>query len=141
MAAKKGRAAESAARESVQPSAVPKELACFVAWLFPGAGHLLLGRWQRALAFAALVLLSMGTGCMLQGNLPWEWGGSPLRTLATTGTMGSGLPFFILQFAVGYEGAPEAAGYEYGSAFLITAGLMNLLLVLDVWDIAQGHKE
>ena len=34
-----------------------------------------------------------------------------------------------------------AAGYEYGTAFLLTAGLMNLLLVLDAWDIARGKKE
>ena len=33
------------------------------------------------------------------------------------------------------------AGYEYGFAFLLTAGLMNLLLVIDVWDIANGRKE
>lgn len=137
MTAKKVRAADNPVRRA----AVPKEVACFAAWLFPGAGHLLLGRWQRALGFAILVLLSIGVGCALQGNLPWEWGGSPLRTLATLGTMGSGLPYFVLHFGIAYEGVPQASGYEYGGAFLITAGLMNLLLVLDAWDIAQGHKE
>ena len=41
----------------------------------------------------------------------------------------------------GYDGDPIGAGYEYGTVFLLTAGLMNLLLVLDAWDIATGKKE
>ena len=137
MSAKKVRGAEEVPRRR----SLPRELVCFLAWLVPGAGHLVLGRWQRALGFAALVLLSLTIGCQLDGNLPWQWGGSPLRTLATTGAMGSGLPYFVLRFGMGYEGSPGAPGFEYGSAFLITAGLMNLLLILDVWDISQGHKE
>jgi hypothetical protein len=29
---------------------------------------------------------------------------------------------------------------EYGTTFLLTAGLMNLLLILDAWDVARGRK-
>jgi hypothetical protein len=54
--------------------------------------------------------------------------------------MGMGLAYFVLRFLVGYEGDLVAAGYEYGTAFLLTAGLMNWLLVLDCWDIAVGRK-
>ena len=54
--------------------------------------------------------------------------------------MGMGLPYFGLRFIFGYQGSVVAAGYEYGSAFLLTAGLMNLLLVLDTWDILRGRK-
>ena len=42
---------------------------------------------------------------------------------------------------LGYHGTPEAAGFEYGTVFLLSAGLMNLLLALDVWDLATGAKE
>ena len=49
--------------------------------------------------------------------------------------------YLILLFGFGVEGTVEAAGYEYGSAFILTAGLLNLLLILDAWDIAQGTKE
>ena len=55
--------------------------------------------------------------------------------------MGMGLPYFLLRYLAGYTGEVIAPGYEYGTAFLLTAGLMNLLLVLDAWDIARGKKE
>ena len=54
--------------------------------------------------------------------------------------MGLGLPFFALHYLFDYQGNLGAAGYEYGSAFLLTSGLMNLLLVLDTWDIGHGIK-
>lgn len=116
-------------------------LAAALAWSIPGAGHLLFGRWQRALAFCGLVLLALALGCHLEGRLPWVWSGSPLQILATVGCLGSGVPFLVLRFGFGYEGVIEAPGFEYGSAFILTAGLMNLLLMLDAWDLALGQKE
>ena len=55
--------------------------------------------------------------------------------------MGMGFLYFLLRFGLHYQGNIMAAGYEYGTAFLLTAGLMNLLLVLDAWDIVRGKKE
>ena len=126
--------------EVARPAGNPY-LATALAWAVPGAGHLFLGRWQRALGFFVLVLLMLVLGCHLEGKLPWVWGGSPLQVLATIGCLGSGLPVLVLRFGFGYEGTLEAAGYEYGGAFILTAGLMNLLLMLDAWDIARGRKE
>jgi hypothetical protein len=54
--------------------------------------------------------------------------------------MGMGLPYFVLRFYLHHRGEVLAVGFEYGFAFLLTAGLMNLLLVLDAWDIARGRK-
>ena len=127
-------------KESHEPRGNPY-LATGLAWLFPGAGHLLLGRWRRAVAFCGLVLLMLLLGYYLEGRLPWVWSGSPLQVLATVGCLGSGLPVLILRFGLGYEGTVEGAGFEYGGAFILTAGLMNLLLMLDAWDIALGNKE
>lgn len=109
--------------------------------VLPGAGHLVLGRRRRAAIFLALVLVSLVCGLLLEGRLFVPVPGQMLSYLGTVGAMGTGLIYFVLRFAVGYEGVVEGAGYEYGTAFLITAGLMNLLLLLDVWDIAAGGKE
>jgi len=117
------------------------QLAAMLAWLVPGAGHLYLRRPARAAAFFALVLLSLVLGCTLDGPLFRQLGGSPLASLATLASMGMGLPYFILRFAIGYTGDILTAGFEYGKAFIVSAGLMNLLLVLDAWDIARGLKE
>jgi hypothetical protein len=55
--------------------------------------------------------------------------------------MGMGFLYFLLRYALHYQGNIAGAGYEYGTAFLLTGGLMNLLLVLDAWDIVRGKKE
>lgn len=128
-------------RKAPPPPIANAWLASALAWLVPGAGHFFLGRRVRAVIFLVLVLLALAIGCHLEGKLSWVFSGSLLATLGTLGCMGSGAPYFVLRFGLGYEGNYQAAGYEYGSAFLLTAGLMNLLLVLDAWDIARGLKE
>ncbi len=110
------------------------------AWLMPGCGHLMLGKKSRALVFFLTVMTAIAVGCLLEGNLHRILPNQPLTLLATLGSMGSGIPYFALRFVAGYQGNVIAPGYEYGSAFLLTAGLMNLLLVLDVYDIARGRK-
>lgn len=112
-----------------------------IAWLIPGAGHYLLGKRVRAVIFLLLVLASIAVGYSLGGNLHRILPNEPLTILATIGAMGMGIPYFILRYPVGYSGDVIAATYEYGTAFLLTAGLMNLLLILDVMDIARGKKE
>lgn len=127
------------------PTAVPPGPTAYVATLLallvPGAGHLYLKRWGRGLIFLVLVALALVIGVAINGRLPWYWSGSPLKRLATLGAMGSGLPFFVLHYVVGYHGDIRGPGYEYGGIFIVTAGLMNLLLALDAWDIAVGRKE
>ena len=49
--------------------------------------------------------------------------------------------WIVLLRGLGYAGDITGPGYEYGTAFLLGAGLMNLLLVLDAWDVATGRKE
>jgi hypothetical protein len=99
--------------------------ALLLAWLIPGGGHFLLRRHRRAVAFFVIVLVSFVIGL----------------GLATLACLGVGAPYVGMRFLVGYAGDPLAPGFEYGSAFILTAGLMNILLVLDVWDIARGRKE
>jgi len=111
-----------------------------VAWLLPAAGHFALRRRARAAVFALVILVALIVGVGLDGNLYRPVEGQPLSKLATLGAMGVGLPYFALRWVTGYAGDPTSGSYEYGSAFLLSAGLMNLLLVLDVWDIARGRK-
>lgn len=112
----------------------------FLAWLVPGLGHAFLGRRGRGLFFFAVILAALLIGVAIDGRLPWHFDGSPLAMLATLGALGSGLPCLILHFGFGYQGDMTAAGFEYGGAFILSAGLMNLLLVLDAWDIVWGKE-
>jgi len=79
-------------------------------------------------------------GLWLEGRLfPIEIT-QPLVALAALADMGIGVPFFIARAMHGGAGRVIALTYEYGNAFLIVAGLMNMLVVLDVFDVAQGRK-
>lgn len=127
-----------------QPEATPIAnplLAAVVAWVVPGLGHVFLKRQLRGIAFFVLIMVSLLIGWHLEGNLYRPLSGQPLTYLGTLGAMGLGIPYFILRYGYNYQGNLVAVGYEYGTAFILTAGLMNLLLVLDAWDIASGKKE
>ena len=115
-------------------------LAVVLAWLVPGLGHLALRKRGRAIVFAVLVLGSAALGCYLRGKLFVPVTGQPLSTLGTIGSMAMGIPYFLLRFVFDYQSDIRAASYEYGGAFLLTAGLMNFLVVLDAWDVATGAK-
>lgn len=110
-------------------------------FLVPGAGHFLLGRRARALAFFAIVVFMFGLGLAVDGSLFTlrESRGELLLRLASAGSMGSGALYFLaLKF--GPQGDITRPMFEYGRTFTLTAGLMNLLLVLDCWDLAVRGK-
>lgn len=115
-------------------------ISAVLAWLLPGAGHFYLGRRGRALVFFLIIVTAVVLGANLHGHLYRLEGGQPLSLLGGLGAMGMGLPYFVLTWVFGYHGNVEALGYEYGTAFLLSAGLMNLLLVLNAWDIALGRE-
>ena len=110
-------------------------------FLVPGAGHFLLGRRGRALAFFAIVAFMFGVGLFIDGNLFTlrESHGDLLLRFASIGSMGSGLLYFLALW-FGPQGDITRPMFEYGRTFTLTAGLMNLLLVLDCWDIAMRGK-
>jgi hypothetical protein len=120
---------------------VPSGLAAVLAWVFPGLGHLYLGRRRTALLYAAIVTVTFLLGLSFQGRLYTMDSSQPLTILATFAVSGAGLLNIAARFLSDNPGgAILAPTYEYGCAYLLTAGLMNLLLMLDAWDIASGRK-
>ncbi len=110
------------------------------AWAVPGAGHLWLGRRSKGLVFLIALPLMFILGLALRGRLfPFDVS-EPLVGLAALADLSAGL-IYIAASALGYgTGEVRAVTYEYGNAFLIVAGLLNLLVILDACDIAAGRK-
>jgi hypothetical protein len=117
-------------------------IAMLLAYLVPGAGHLYLGRRARAITFFLIVVLLFAIGVAIDGDLYAvnHANGSVLRILAAFGSLGAGVIYWIAAW-MGVHGDVTSITFEHGTAFTITAGLMNLLLVLDAFDIAQGRRE
>ena len=110
------------------------------AWLVPGAGHLWLGRVQKGVVFLIALPLMFATGLWLEGRLFPFQPAEPLVALAALANVGVGAPYLIAKALKLGAGNVVAAAYEYGNAYIIVAGLLNMLVVLDAFDIAQGRK-
>ena len=147
--------------EPAKPAAAPF-VACFLAWLVPGLGHLYLRKKERAAVFFAVVLGLFALGVASDGAASLFEPRQPLSFLATLDNLATG-PIDLVSryhtyggivFALpGEDGDPRrtdllnrlrsrvrSVTYEYGTIFLLTAGLMNILLILDCYDIASGRK-
>jgi hypothetical protein len=115
-------------------------LLCLASWAIPGAGHLWLGKRSKGLVFLIALPAMFAIGLAIHGRLfPFdlsEW----LVGLAAIADVGIGVPYFIAS-ALGFGGGDvRAVTYEYGNTFLIVAGLLNLLVVIDAYDVAMGRK-
>jgi len=117
-------------------------VAMLLAYVIPGAGHFFLGRYQRAAAFFCIVVTLFILGLRLDAVL-YTIGNSHrqlLGLLAALGSMGSGV-LYLFGTMFGPPGDFRSMTFEYGRMFTLTAGLMNLLLVLDCYDTSTGRKE
>ena len=115
-------------------------LICAAAWAVPGAGHLWLGRAQKGLIFLVALPLMFAAGLWMEGRLfPFDLA-QPLVVLAAFADIGLGVPYFVAKAMGVGAGRVIAQSFEYGNAFLIVAGLLNMLVVLDAFDVAEGRK-
>lgn len=131
--------------QSVSPPdpAMRKYLAPFIAlagWIVPGMGHLLLGRWGRALTFLLIVSGLALTGFLVKGQVFPPHSDDPFGTLGFLADACTGV-FFVLAHLFEKTGpdVSRAVG-DYGTRFVAAAGVINLLSVLDAYRIAAGTK-
>jgi hypothetical protein len=127
------------ASASVRAQTTNHVVICAVAWAVPGAAHLWLGR-RKGLIFLVMLPAMFAFGLALQGRIfPIELT-QPLVALAALADIGIGVPYLIARAFGAGAGNVIAVTYEYGNTFLIVAGLLNTLVVIDAFDIAMGRK-
>jgi hypothetical protein len=116
-----------------------------VSWLVPGGGHLLLKQRLRGGVLMFSVLAMFALGLMMRGALFEPQKGDLLTTViyvgGFVGNLAAGLPY-LLSVWLGYN-QPDLAGHvhDYGTKFLVGAGLLNILAIVDAFDIATGKKD
>lgn len=114
-------------------------------WLIPGGGHLLLGRRGRGALLALSVVAMFVLGLMMRGALFQPQTGDLLTTIiycgGFLGNLASGI-LYLLSVWFGYS-QPDVAGHvhDYGTKFLVAAGLLNVLAMVDAFEIAVRKKE
>ena len=115
-------------------------MACGLAWLVPGAGHLLLGASRKALVLFGVLTSMYVIGLALGGRLFLLQPTEPLVFFSALAQWAVGLPRLAALIGGFGRGDVVAASYEYGNTFLIVSGLLNMLVVLDAYDLAIGRK-
>lgn len=114
-------------------------------WLIPGGGHFLLKRPGRAALLLVSITSMFVCGLLMRGSMFQPQGGDLLTVLINyggfVGDMASGV-LYLLTVWLGYN-QPDVAGhvYDYGTKFLVTAGLLNILAMVDAFEIAAGRKD
>jgi hypothetical protein len=130
-------------------------LIALAAWFVPGTGHLMLRRWGRAAMMGGAVWLSFFLGLAMGVHMfdltPDGVTAASLSDWATMiqvppmiANLGTGIGYVVCwMMDVGFRDDPVQAArttYEYGNTFLLIAGLMNYLTMLDAFDVAAGRK-
>jgi TM2 domain-containing membrane protein YozV len=128
-----------------KPSAQPQSqegfvyLPLIVGWLVPGGGHFLLGKWGRGALLAASVLGMFVLGLGMQGKI---YGGAHdiLDILGMVGDLGNGLLFFISRGAGWGVDQVQLTTADYGTRFIVVAGLLNVISAVDAHNLRTGRK-
>ena len=108
-------------------------------WLVPGAGHFILGKWVRGLLLAGSIILMFGLGLAMQGKL-YTSAQDILDMLGIAGDLGSGLLYFIGR-AAGWGADPvQTTVADYGTKFIVVAGLLNIIAAVDAHNLRTGRK-
>ena len=122
----------------MRPNPVPVAVA---AWLVPGAGHVMAQEFRKAAIFFVVLVGMFAIGLGFGGEFyPLDWS-DPLVFLGALAEWAVGAPRIVAGVLGGGKGEVVAATYEYGNTFLIVAGLMNALVVLDALDLARGTRK
>jgi hypothetical protein len=131
----KSKAAPAAATNSMSM------IAPVVGWLIPGAGHMIQKRWIRGLLLFVSIVTLFLLGLAMQGRIYKANGGDILDILGFVGDVGAG-GLYLLSLALDWgQGAIAFATADYGTKFMIVAGLLNFIAVADAYHIAIGKKQ
>lgn len=127
------------------PASMGKTVAaCIAGFVLPGLGHIVLGKFVRGALVGGVIIAMFALGFVMEGHLfkpeAQEW----LTWFFSFLDVGVGLPYFVcLAGDIGFQITPEQAAkvtYEYGNTFFCVAGALNMLAVMDTYDIGIGRK-
>jgi hypothetical protein len=130
----------AASKAAETKSGVSPTMVLIAGWLVPGAGHLLLGKWVRAILLAVSILAMFAIGIALQGKVYVPNTGDPLDMLGFVGDLGSGLVYVLARLLDWGHVTVQIATADYGTKFIVVAGLLNVVAAVDAHSLANGRK-
>lgn len=118
-----------------------KAINCLIGgWLVPGLGHVLQKKYWRGLAFFVSIGAMTAIGLVMGGRIYPFQTDNPLTILAFFADLGNFLVYILARLLPFGQGTLERVTFEFGTAYIAGAGLLNYLIALDAYDIAAGKK-
>jgi len=115
-------------------------LALILGWLIPGAGHFLLGKYIRGGLLFVSILGMFLTGLGMQGKVYMPNTGEILDILGFAGQLGLGLLFGLAHLLGWGANSVLITTGDWGTKFIVVAGLLNLIAAVDAHSLANGRK-
>jgi hypothetical protein len=131
---------KTAAEVAPPPDAVMSVVAPALGWLIPGAGHLIQKRWVRGFLLMASIGAMFVLGLLMQGRIYHPNSGDILDILGFVGDVGAGGLYIVTRAMDWGQGAIAHATADYGTKYIIVAGLLNFISVADAYHIAIRKK-
>ncbi len=126
---------------NTQPLSTRAVLAPALGWLIPGAGHFIQRRWIRGLLIMISVASMFVLGVLMDGKVYGMNTGDLLDMLGFVGDLGAGSLYIVTRAMDWGKGAIQLASADYGTKYIIVAGLLNIIGAVDAYDIAIGKKK
>jgi hypothetical protein len=135
----------AAAPAKPMPVAPPNQTMAIIApavgWLIPGAGHLIQKRWIRGIILMVSIVTMFVLGLAMKGKVYTANTGDLLDMLGFIGDLGAGGMYIVTRALGGGEGAIYRAVADYGTKYIVVAGLLNVIAAVDAHHIALGKKQ
>jgi hypothetical protein len=122
------------------PNTTMAVIAPALGWLIPGAGHLIQRRWIRGLLLMLCIVSMFLLGLAMQGKVYTPNTGDLLDMLGFIGDLGAGGLYIVTRALDAGQGAIHRAVADYGTKFIVVAGLLNVIAAIDAHHIALGKK-
>jgi hypothetical protein len=131
---------ETMKREAVKGNQIIAVAAAIAGWLVPGLGHLLLRRWSKAAVYFLCVGGLASAGLAMRGGVFGAGAADLFDRLGFFADLGAGIFYFLAhQIQMAGPDVAHATG-DYGTRLFAAAGMLNLLTVLEAYDIGRGGE-
>jgi hypothetical protein len=130
---------QAQARVAGKSSSMPT-MVLIAGWLIPGAGHLMLRKWVRGGLLMISIIAMFTLGIALKGKIFSPNTGDLLDILNFAGDLGNGLLYILARFFDLGQVTVQVATADYGTKFMVVAGLLNIISAVDAHSLATGRK-
>ena len=135
-----GKETDQDAKPQSRPLTALAVVAPLAGWLVPGGGHFLQGRWGRGLLLMISVTSMFVLGVFMEGKVYTANTGDLLDMLGFVGDLGAGALYMITRAMEWGRGSIQLASADYGTKYIVVAGLLNVISAVDAYHIAIGEK-